>query len=54
MKVENGVLLEVTNEDIIDGRFNFPEGVTSIGDSAFWGCRSFSNRTSRRSNKHRR
>ena len=38
MIVENGVLLKVTNEDIIDGKFEFPEEVTSIGRNAFDGC----------------
>ena len=40
MEVENGVLLNVEGSDIIFGKFNFPEGVTSIGDSAFFYCRS--------------
>lgn len=40
MIVKNGVLLEVTNEDIIDGKFEFPENVTSIGNSVFYKCRS--------------
>ena len=40
MRVENGVLLGVTNDDIIDGKFEFSEGVTSIGDSAFSWCNS--------------
>ena len=40
MIVENGVLLEVTNEDIIDGKFEFPDGVTHIGDRAFDNCKS--------------
>lgn len=40
MKVENGVLLEVTNKDIIDGKFEFPEGITSIGSMAFSDCNS--------------
>lgn len=40
MKVKNGVLLEVTNEDIIDGKFEFPKGVTNIGKGAFAYCGS--------------
>lgn len=42
MKVENGVLLKVENNDIIDGKFEFPNGVTSIGYHAFSGCSSLS------------
>lgn len=38
MIVENGVLLDVTDEDLVDGKFEFPESVTSIGDDAFKGC----------------
>ena len=41
MRVENGVLLEVLESDInADGSFTFPEGVTSIGHSAFKDCRN--------------
>lgn len=41
MRVENGVLYEVTDQDINpDGSFTFPEGITSIGHSAFIGCTS--------------
>ena len=40
MKIIDGILLKVDNEDIINGKFEFPEGVTAIGDSAFEGCSS--------------
>ena len=41
MRVENGVLIKVTDEDINpDGSFTFPRGVTSIGDDAFEYCSS--------------
>ena len=40
MREENGVLYEVTDEDINpDGSFTFPNGVTIIGVDAFNGCR---------------
>lgn len=38
MKVSNGVLSHVTNEDIINGTFPFPEGVKWIDDSGFRAC----------------
>ena len=40
MVVENGILVRVTNDDIVNGKFEFPAGVTSIDDDAFWGCSS--------------
>ena len=40
MRIENGVLTEVKDEDIVDGKFEIPEGVTSIGDEAFSFCSS--------------
>ena len=40
MKIENGVLLEVTNNDIKNGTFTIPESVTSIGDFSFDNCTS--------------
>ncbi len=40
MRIENGVLYEVNNDDLNpDGSFTFPEGVTKI-DGAFYGCSS--------------
>ena len=38
MVIENGVLKEVTDEDIVNGRFEFPDNVTEIGNRAFSGC----------------
>lgn len=40
MRVKDGVLLDVSNNDIINGKFKFPDGVTSIGRSAFYACTS--------------
>ena len=41
MRVENGILVDVIEEDINpDGSFTFPSEVTSIGDRAFESCRS--------------
>ncbi len=38
MQVMNGVLTDVKDDDIMNGTFIFPEGVTSIGRGAFYGC----------------
>ena len=35
MKIENGVLVEVALEDIVNGHFNVPEGVKEISANAF-------------------
>jgi len=41
MVIEGGVLVKVTDEDILEGGvFVFPEGVTSIGFGAFLDCHS--------------
>ena len=41
MKIHNGVLIKVDNEDITeDGIYNIPDGVTAIGYGAFLGCSS--------------
>ena len=40
VKIENGILVSVDNEDIIDGKFIIPEEVTSIGQRAFFRCSS--------------
>lgn len=40
MKIENGVLIDVDNRDIVDGTFIIPDSVTSIGNYAFYYCRS--------------
>lgn len=41
MKIENGVLQSVVSADIPEsGVFEIPEGVTSVGSSAFRGCKS--------------
>ena len=38
MRIENGVLKNVTDEDIVNGTFEIPEGVTQIGSDAFYNC----------------
>lgn len=40
MKIENNILLEVRDEDIVNGKFIIPDSVTSIGHSAFYSCTS--------------
>lgn len=38
MKIENGCLTVVLNNEIVDGKFTIPDSVTIIGDSAFAFC----------------
>ncbi len=38
MKITNNVLIKVTNDDLINGTFTIPDGIVSIGDSAFDFC----------------
>ena len=40
MKIENGCLTKVYNNEITDGKFIIPEGVTSIGNEVFYACSS--------------
>ena len=40
MEINNGELINVSNEDIINGEFKFPKGLTKIGMEAFNGCSS--------------
>ena len=40
MWIENGILKNVLDSDIVDGKFIIPESITSIGDLAFEECRS--------------
>ena len=40
MKVENGKLIRVTDDDIVNGTFDFPNGIKEIGIRAFAGCKS--------------
>ena len=40
MKIRNNVLVMVADNDIVDGKFVVPEGVTGIGNDAFCGCKS--------------
>lgn len=43
MKIENGCLTKVCDNEITGGKFIIPEGVTSIGNEAFYNCRSLTN-----------
>lgn len=45
MKIENGVLIGVARDDIVDGHFTIPEGVTRIGDRAFSCCKNLTSIT---------
>ena len=38
MEIVNNVLVKVNDEDIKDGTFIIPDGVTSIGECAFRDC----------------
>jgi len=38
MVIENNVLYDVNESDLINGTFTIPEGVTAIGDRAFFQC----------------
>ena len=37
MVIEDGILKKVDDKDIVDGKFEIPEGVTEIGEEAFSG-----------------
>ena len=39
----NDMIKNIINEDIINGSFVIPDGVTKIGDCAFYDCTSLSN-----------
>lgn len=43
MIIENGVLVNVSNDDIVDGTVIIPDETTSIGDMAFYNCISLTN-----------
>ena len=38
MKIENGTLISIDDEDIVDGRFRLPDGVQTIGERVFLDC----------------
>ena len=45
MKIENGILLTVSDSDIVDGRFIIPDSVKSIGNFVFSYCRNLTSIT---------
>ena len=45
MIIENGCLTKVYNNEITGGKFIIPEGVTSIGNEAFYNCSSLTSIT---------
>lgn len=45
MRVVDGVLKDVNDSDIENGRFEFPDGVTAIGEKAFDICRNLTSIT---------
>ena len=45
MKTKNNILVKVDNSDIIDGKFEIPNSVTSIDGSAFYDCNSLTSIT---------
>lgn len=43
MRIENNTLYSVTEDDLVNGMFEFPKGITEIGEDAFINCTSLKN-----------